>query len=977
MAMTSEHRGVTSRHLRTVFAAGAVGSLSDGRLLERFLAGRGDDDSASAFAALVERHGPMVLGVCRSAIGNLHDAEDAAQATFLILAKRAGSIRRADSVASWLFGVALKVAARARVRAARRRAVEQRGAEMKAHADRSDMPPETRSEVHAELERLPERYRAPIVLCHLEGLTNEQAAWQLGLPVRTLQRRLEQGRERLKARLVRRGVGPAVGAGLLSMEPAVEAASEAWIDATARAAAGVAAGRSVVAVASARVVSLVKGAKAALILSRLKPIALIVLAALVVAGGLLGAFAPRRTTSPPQPDPPQTQAAKDTPSTAARRGPLLKGIVVDEQGHPVAGARVSPLGAFSPRSATSNADGTFVVERYGPGSMPQSFLATTGGGRRQGLFRLDDRSQYRGPRSLVRIVLRPAVDVSVTVVDGRGLQVPEAIVSVFERYSAVAEARTDRHGSVVLPVPAETNMQWIVACKPGVGFDYFENEKGGWLTSWSRPPRTARLVLDGVRVVRVRAVDSAGRPVPGVEMITLSLHKTRKMGSLLPSSFPIRTRTDADGIATFDWLPAEIHERMSFVTGFGTESPTYTMTQAPILIPDQPDVPLVAHLYRSARVSGRVTMPDGSPAPDILVKASSAFGGWRWIPGNGETRTAADGSYTMDLPGEHSYLIGVVDDEWAARSLGGIVLHEGIRRTGLDLKLERGALIKGRVTTGPQAKPVAGVPVRLVEEGRTVPAGTFKDQVQDQLEMMNRFVETDESGRYAFRIAPGNYELNGPFLQPMGNEMLTVVAGQEIERNFDVAPDRSTRTVRGIVRAGGVSGPPVANAVMVVAPTEGPIAFPAHGTADAQGCFELPCSGGEVVVYARSADGSLAGMVTVAETEDREITVIAGPATTARGRVVDEHGKPWAAVKVGYSVEVGPAAVRQDVLTDNDGRYTAPGLPARSKCYFYVDDHLGQNQPSRRIEVKDAQPLEVPPLVMDQPLPLPAHVNRP
>ena len=116
MAMTSEHRGIASRHLCTVFNAGAVGSLTDGQLLERYLAGRGDEDSAAAFAVLVERHGPMVLGVCRNALPNLHDAEDAAQATFLILAKRAGSIRRADSVASWLFGVARKVAIKAKGR---------------------------------------------------------------------------------------------------------------------------------------------------------------------------------------------------------------------------------------------------------------------------------------------------------------------------------------------------------------------------------------------------------------------------------------------------------------------------------------------------------------------------------------------------------------------------------------------------------------------------------------------------------------------------------------------------------------------------------------------------------------------------------------------------------------------------------------------------------------------------------------------
>ncbi len=131
MTTMSEHRSAASRHLSTVFGAGAIGSLSDGELLRRFLAGRGDGDSASAFAALVERHGPMVLGVCRRVLGNPHDAEDAAQATFLILARRGGSIRRAESLASWLFGVALKVAAKRRAQAARRTAIEQRGAEMK------------------------------------------------------------------------------------------------------------------------------------------------------------------------------------------------------------------------------------------------------------------------------------------------------------------------------------------------------------------------------------------------------------------------------------------------------------------------------------------------------------------------------------------------------------------------------------------------------------------------------------------------------------------------------------------------------------------------------------------------------------------------------------------------------------------------------------------------------------------------------
>ncbi len=131
MTIMSEHRIGASWRFRTVFESGALGLLADGALLERYLAGRGDEDSAAAFAALVERHGPMVLSVCQAAMGDPHDAEDAAQATFLILARRAGSIRRAESLASWLFGVALKVSAKARAQRARRRAIERRGAEMR------------------------------------------------------------------------------------------------------------------------------------------------------------------------------------------------------------------------------------------------------------------------------------------------------------------------------------------------------------------------------------------------------------------------------------------------------------------------------------------------------------------------------------------------------------------------------------------------------------------------------------------------------------------------------------------------------------------------------------------------------------------------------------------------------------------------------------------------------------------------------
>ena len=235
-----KHKGLALKHLETVFTAGAVGSLPDGLILERFLAGRGNAESSSAFAALVERHGPMVLGVCHDVLRHYQDAEDAAQATFLTLAKQGRSIRRVESLASWLYGVALRVSARAKVEAARRRVVERRGAEMNAQMQSSERE-ELSTALHEELSRLPEKYRSPIVLCHLEGLSNEHAALQLGVPVRSIQRRLAQGRERLRLRLTRRGAEPAIG--LLAARAATQDAPEAWVNSTVRVGCGLAAGQ--------------------------------------------------------------------------------------------------------------------------------------------------------------------------------------------------------------------------------------------------------------------------------------------------------------------------------------------------------------------------------------------------------------------------------------------------------------------------------------------------------------------------------------------------------------------------------------------------------------------------------------------------------------------------------------------------------------------------------------------------------------
>jgi polysaccharide biosynthesis/export protein len=262
------------RDIQTLFDTGTASGLSDRQLLERF-ATRRDASAEAAFEALVLRHGPMVLRVCRNALGDATDAQDAFQATFLILVRRCGSIRRLESVGSWLYGVACRVAARARVEAARRRAAERGGAlRVVTAVEPSDGGPSDSDEygplVQEEVRRLPEKYRAVVTLCYWQGLTQEQAAEQLGCPLGTVRSRLARARDLLRRRLTRRGLATLAGvvAAALDGESATASiAAVAWrlapiptqlIQSTIRAAAQVAAGQATAQVASGLTASLVQ-----------------------------------------------------------------------------------------------------------------------------------------------------------------------------------------------------------------------------------------------------------------------------------------------------------------------------------------------------------------------------------------------------------------------------------------------------------------------------------------------------------------------------------------------------------------------------------------------------------------------------------------------------------------------------------------------------------------------------------------------
>ena len=219
--MAIEKSGVVGRQLRTLFNVGAIRELTDGQLLERFATDRGEV-AELAFAALVERHGPMVLRVCRGVLDEPQDIQDTFQATFLVLVTKARALWVRDSLGPWLHQVAYRTASGVRVSTARRRRLEGVAAASR-REPRAEAVDDLGRVLHEEIDRLPDRFRAPVILCDLEGRTHEQAARHLGWPIGTVKSRQARARERLRDQLIRRGFAP--GVGVLGVSTTLEASS--------------------------------------------------------------------------------------------------------------------------------------------------------------------------------------------------------------------------------------------------------------------------------------------------------------------------------------------------------------------------------------------------------------------------------------------------------------------------------------------------------------------------------------------------------------------------------------------------------------------------------------------------------------------------------------------------------------------------------------------------------------------------------
>jgi RNA polymerase sigma factor (sigma-70 family) len=370
--MATAQLGNLLRHIHTLAAPGGAGPRSDRELLDDF-AGRRDE---AAFAALVARHGPMVLRVCRRVLGHEQDAEDAFQATFLVLARHTGSIRKREALAGWLHGVAYRTAMKARRSAARRRQREAHLRDRTPGAATGLTWDEVQAALDEEIGSLPGPYRAAFVLCVLEGKSGHRAAAELGVKEGTVWSRLARARQILRRRLTRRGIRLA---GVLAALSVGQGGTQAGVPAglarlTVRfgllAAAGPAAAGSV----PPHVAALAAGVTRAMSTSKLPFITAAFLAAgLLAAGaGLLARQTPAASQAPAESQKSEGRSPKPEPVAARpvaedRDSLAYGGRVLGPDGRPVGGARLYLMSAHgypwrpspSPALATTGPDGRF------------------------------------------------------------------------------------------------------------------------------------------------------------------------------------------------------------------------------------------------------------------------------------------------------------------------------------------------------------------------------------------------------------------------------------------------------------------------------------------------------------------------------------------------------------------------------------------------------------------------------------------
>lgn len=919
------------RYLRSVVASQCHQDDSDEQLLHAFLV----DHDETAFAVLVRRYGPMVAGVCRRVLGHEQDAEDALQATFLVLAQNAAGLRNKTALAGFLHGAAYRIALSAKRSAARRRKHESR-TPARPSADPVDELSwrEVRARVDEEIARLPEKYRSVFVLCCLENVAQADAARRLGLKQGTLSSRLTAARKLLAQRLSRRGVEltAVLAASALAVQSA-PALSPLLVASTTKAALATAAGEGIGSLVSAEVVAMVQNAAPMLALSKAK-IALALMLAVVTSGSLVIWYSPAG-----EPHAATTQTPKSPAAAKPRRDKdtvvMVKGRVLLPDGKPAANATITrrqineKLTGFKDTIlTTTGADGRFEVEHRdsavliasAPGFAPDWTQREFRGGDLT--LRLTERETIRG--QIINLEGKPAAGVRVKVL---AVKAPErgnlnAVQDAFRLNPEWSEAAMSK--TLSSPVPGST-----LEVKTGAD---------------------GRFEMDGFGKNRVLVLRFEADGIVS-DKLHLILSANFDPKSILPRP---RERSYSRPV---DFRP----------TAYG---PRFTHAVRPCQI-----------------ITGTVTdEATGKPVPGVKIVGTDKsihgyFAGAAWEDA-AECVTDRDGRYRLNglpkakqrylhvQPGEAPYLEQLIEVKNDAPTLTPV---------RADIKLHKAVTIEGQLIDKATGKGVRGLTMFLLMENDDVkrflvnnPAYSHEHSIRPS----GTYAWSDGEGRFRLRVPPvplvilarstaagARYtsirvaEADRKYLlgPPKEGEMSTMPRRKERDECFSthrltaplrwengyvfVSPKKTQDTVKAVISFdpgrtihGKIIGPDgrplrgVQAAGVQATGEHDPTTF----RTDAFSVYALDPTRPRTV-YFRHAAKNLIGSITLGGDEKETPLVKMQPGAAVVGRVLDAAGKPLAGMEISvFFSEARPdELIRQELLSGRWGKITMTGADGR------------------------------------------------
>jgi RNA polymerase sigma factor (sigma-70 family) len=931
MGRISTHGGW--KQIDRLFEAGSLVGLTDRQLLERFIAG---EAAEATFEALVDRHGPMVRAVCRSMLRDSHEADDAFQATFLVLARRAGSIRRRDALASWLYGVACRVAARARADAGRRRMLGRYLAERaRLESTGAEHPNEPMPELLEEVARLPERYRGPIVLCYMEGQSHEQAAGVLGCPVRTIETRLQRGKARLRDRLVRRGLAPAAGLTALGIDaaeatPAVMAGSvpAALSESTARAsvqfAATRAAGLATTAMGLAQVVL------ESLFWARLRRAAGLVLG--LSLGLALTFFA-------------WAAAGQKSEKPAA----TITGRILDDQARPISGAEVWMQVGFENADDTTSHATADALGRYAL-PVPGAWSRTPPHARHGIVWahasghRINTASAYAalsGKAESLDLTLGPATDTSFVVFGPDGRPVADALVEPHHVLTPInaylyppramlpaIRAVTDGTGRALLPAMPRAGFRAVRVTAGSLGSQQLV------LNDQATEPARREIRLRAAGRIEGRVVADRPEWVRGLKVYV----------STTETSDPYRVtfKAQGDDIATTGpdgsfVIPAIAAGKLVIGTRVDEALPVRPIAPDGLEVRANQTTRVEIPLTKAVRLRGVIRVKGtGEPIPEASVSVSY---GWKGSKNEGSVAPTgsstvvsdANGRYeTYGFPGDASMQVISMPEPfiqmgqpWAERHR----VPEGVATFDLPpIEAVRGITIKGRLVDA-EDRPVADLKLFGMAEGQGYGFGKTGSQGEFTLS------SAPPGLKFSYKVWLDDRE------PPVDAEILKeepLLLRVEVDRRSSAAAPAAGGVSGTVLEAGGR---PIEGVEVNLMVETGNKQKRETLTTDARGVYRDAHPVVKGTMYRAIVEpGRYAIAASEAVAADGTDPLTLPPITAVRmrtiiGRVVDTAGRPVAGARVR---NWGNPAPLSDAVTGPTGRFQLDGFP-RERAYLFVD----------------------------------------